>query len=200
MCSEDQWSSYGFGTTRGWVINGIIFIFGWTIPLTIPRLSLKWPQLESIMINNNNPLGLYILDHSPSHRISACLIFGHQPLSTCLLFFFFFVFPWRNQPVIFDFFSTLHPSQYPLSSHTCVLSGHASLTTHYWNGPWGSVIFQSASICFASLGKWCLGNSLILASYSIASLPSLFRSIRWLSPLLVKTAEVKWPISDPIYP
>ncbi len=28
---EDGWRSYGFVTTRGWVINDRIFIFGWTI-------------------------------------------------------------------------------------------------------------------------------------------------------------------------
>jgi len=100
----------------------------------------------------------------------------------CCFFFFVVValFPWghnlrETQPVIFDFLSALHPSQYPLSSHTCVLSGHASLTAYCWNGPWGSVIFQSAGICFASLGKWCLGNSLILASYSIAAASFLVR-------------------------
>ncbi len=35
LCSEDERRSYGFGTTRGWVINDRIFIFGWTIPLRI---------------------------------------------------------------------------------------------------------------------------------------------------------------------
>ncbi len=33
MRSEDERRSHGFGTTWGWVINYIIFIFGWTIPL-----------------------------------------------------------------------------------------------------------------------------------------------------------------------
>ncbi len=34
LCSEDERRrSYGFGTTWGWVINDISFIFGWTIPL-----------------------------------------------------------------------------------------------------------------------------------------------------------------------
>ncbi len=35
LCSEDEQRSYGFGMTWGWVINDRIFIFGWTIPLTI---------------------------------------------------------------------------------------------------------------------------------------------------------------------
>ncbi len=30
LCSEDEWRSYWFGTTWGWVINDRIFIFGWT--------------------------------------------------------------------------------------------------------------------------------------------------------------------------
>ncbi len=34
-CSEDERRSYGFGTTRGWVINDRMFIFVWTIPLMI---------------------------------------------------------------------------------------------------------------------------------------------------------------------
>ncbi len=33
LCSEDEWRSYGFGTTSGWVINDRILIFGWTNPL-----------------------------------------------------------------------------------------------------------------------------------------------------------------------
>ncbi len=28
LCSKDEWRSYGFGTTRGWVINVINFHFG----------------------------------------------------------------------------------------------------------------------------------------------------------------------------
>ncbi len=31
LCSEDEWMSYRFGTTWGWVI----FIFGWTKPLNV---------------------------------------------------------------------------------------------------------------------------------------------------------------------
>ncbi len=33
LCSEDEQSSYRCETTWGWVINDMIFIFGWTIPL-----------------------------------------------------------------------------------------------------------------------------------------------------------------------
>ncbi len=33
LCSQDERRSYGFGTTWGWVINDIIFIFGSTVPL-----------------------------------------------------------------------------------------------------------------------------------------------------------------------
>ncbi len=32
LCSEDEWKSYSFGTTWGWVINDRISILGWTIP------------------------------------------------------------------------------------------------------------------------------------------------------------------------
>ncbi len=33
LCSEDERRSYRFGTRWGWVINDIILIFGWAIPL-----------------------------------------------------------------------------------------------------------------------------------------------------------------------
>ncbi len=33
LCYKDERISYGFGTTRGWVINNIILILGWIIPL-----------------------------------------------------------------------------------------------------------------------------------------------------------------------
>ncbi len=40
LCSEDEQRSYGFVTTGGRVINDIIFIFGWIIPLM--RLFRIW--------------------------------------------------------------------------------------------------------------------------------------------------------------
>ncbi len=44
LCSEDERRSYGFGMTRGWVINDRISIFGWTIPLMSESLNhlFKW--------------------------------------------------------------------------------------------------------------------------------------------------------------
>ncbi len=39
LCSEDEWKSYRFGTTWGWVINDWIFICEWTIPLKLHILS-----------------------------------------------------------------------------------------------------------------------------------------------------------------
>jgi len=35
LCSEDEQRSYGVGTAWGWVINDLIFIFGWTNPLSL---------------------------------------------------------------------------------------------------------------------------------------------------------------------
>ncbi len=35
LCSKDEKTSYGFGTTWAWVMNYRIKIFGWTIPLNI---------------------------------------------------------------------------------------------------------------------------------------------------------------------
>ncbi len=33
LCSNHERKSYGFGTTRGWVINDWLFILGWTLAL-----------------------------------------------------------------------------------------------------------------------------------------------------------------------
>jgi len=38
LCSEDEWKSWGFGTTWGWVNDDRIFIFGWTNSL----MNLSW--------------------------------------------------------------------------------------------------------------------------------------------------------------
>ncbi len=35
LCSAEQRNSYKFGTTWGWVNDDRIFIFGWTIPLSV---------------------------------------------------------------------------------------------------------------------------------------------------------------------
>ncbi len=42
LCFEDEWRSYRFETTRGWVINDRIFIFGWTNPLRAISF-VVWP-------------------------------------------------------------------------------------------------------------------------------------------------------------
>ncbi len=47
FCSEDEWRSYGFGTTWGGVINDRVFIFGWTIPLTKVALLKTFPRVSS---------------------------------------------------------------------------------------------------------------------------------------------------------
>ncbi len=41
LSSEDEQTSYGFGTTWGWVINYTIFILGWTNPLNALFTDLK---------------------------------------------------------------------------------------------------------------------------------------------------------------
>ncbi len=57
LCFRDEWRSYGFGTTWGWVINDIIFIFGWTIHLILRTLHLcdiksrKLREIVSILRN-----------------------------------------------------------------------------------------------------------------------------------------------------
>ncbi len=39
LCLAEQRNSYRFGTTWGWVNDDRIFIFGWTIPLTLIKIS-----------------------------------------------------------------------------------------------------------------------------------------------------------------
>ncbi len=53
LCSKDEWGSYGFGTTWGWVINDSIFIFGWTIPLNF-----------SVVPNMNNSMASEDLEYA----------------------------------------------------------------------------------------------------------------------------------------
>ncbi len=73
LCSEDEQRSYGFGTTRGWVISDRIFIFGWTNPLMIlstntnikcNSLLLTWVAWEYLFVvmwlwNNLHRLWVY---------------------------------------------------------------------------------------------------------------------------------------------
>ncbi len=56
LCSEDERRSYRFETTWGWVINGRIFIFGWTNPLkqiaaktysALWRGRMKWREFRA---------------------------------------------------------------------------------------------------------------------------------------------------------
>ncbi len=42
LCSEDEWRSYGFGSTWGWVFNYRILIFRWTIPLRQAKNKYKY--------------------------------------------------------------------------------------------------------------------------------------------------------------
>ncbi len=42
LCSDDERRSYWFGTTSGWVIKEVIFIFGWTNPLREPHKRYKF--------------------------------------------------------------------------------------------------------------------------------------------------------------
>ncbi len=49
LCSEDEQRSYGFETTWGWVINDIIFIFGWTNPLIC--LWKQWYIFQDSLMN-----------------------------------------------------------------------------------------------------------------------------------------------------
>ncbi len=50
LCSDDERRSYGFGTTWGWVINDIIFIFGWTNPLREQSVCVLFPPLDGAAV------------------------------------------------------------------------------------------------------------------------------------------------------
>ncbi len=48
VCSEDERRSYVFETTQGWVINHIIFSFGWTIPLKFQEAIYYTPTVQNV--------------------------------------------------------------------------------------------------------------------------------------------------------
>ncbi len=48
LCSAEQRHSYRFGTTWGWVNDERIFIFGWTVPLSINE---TWADTQQLVIN-----------------------------------------------------------------------------------------------------------------------------------------------------
>ncbi len=50
LCSEDEWRSYGFGTTWGWVINDRICIFEWTVPLIVEKKKLQETLSNNITV------------------------------------------------------------------------------------------------------------------------------------------------------
>ncbi len=65
LCSAEQRNSYRFGTTRGWVNDEIIVIFGWTIPLrqkhspinkAEPRFANKWHLWCCAWVKRKDPL------------------------------------------------------------------------------------------------------------------------------------------------
>ncbi len=56
LCFKDEQSSYRFGTTWGWIINDIIFIFGWANPLIL-ILKLCSCDMTSLLLD----LCLFIL-------------------------------------------------------------------------------------------------------------------------------------------
>ncbi len=60
LCSEDERSSYGFGTTWGWVINDIISILGWTNPLIGSRKKRE-PNLQYLAYLNTILFLVFIL-------------------------------------------------------------------------------------------------------------------------------------------
>ncbi len=68
LCSEDEWMSYGFGTTWGWVINDRIFIFGWTIPL-------RWQDEHRSHVSNSTVLA----DCSSNQLQNTCLEVSSNP-------------------------------------------------------------------------------------------------------------------------
>ncbi len=58
LCWGEQRNSYRFRTTRGWVNDDSIFIFGWTIPLkshhTIPGTHIAYYTSHACFIFNYN--------------------------------------------------------------------------------------------------------------------------------------------------
>ncbi len=74
FCSEDDWRSWGFGTTWGWVINVRMIIFGWTNPLR------TWVWFWNVLFNIaalHNPAVIGYKDVTFTHsRVNFILKYG----------------------------------------------------------------------------------------------------------------------------
>ncbi len=81
LCSEDERSFYGFGTTWGLVINDKIFILGWSIPLTQHFLECsKSLSFNSYIVHSEqNSLFLFLFLYPLVKRMKTCRTWGSQP-------------------------------------------------------------------------------------------------------------------------
>ncbi len=61
VCSEEQTHSYRFGTTWDWVNDDRIFIFGWTIPLSVKL----YRETSNLIISKN--IRLHFILKTNSH-------------------------------------------------------------------------------------------------------------------------------------
>jgi len=75
LCSEDKQRSYGIGTAWGWVINDLIFIFGWTIPLNSNNIKLLSTALLKAFYpdNTESHLGNHFDCHSETNTYTVSL-------------------------------------------------------------------------------------------------------------------------------
>jgi len=66
LCFEDERRSYRVGTTWGWVINDLIFIFGWTNPLKQDR---ERYNANILLINGVDPYAVTKEDYAALPQI-----------------------------------------------------------------------------------------------------------------------------------
>ncbi len=79
LCSDDERRSYGFGTTWGWVINDIIFIVEWTIPLRCHRIYRQlWQNFEKNPVISHSHNQTFHARLKMSTETEACVWAGHK--------------------------------------------------------------------------------------------------------------------------
>ncbi len=71
LCSDEERNSYRFGTSGRWVNDDRIVIFGWTIPLKLPKCTNSIIQQGELWFLNELPLtsvppGLLHTKHPPA--------------------------------------------------------------------------------------------------------------------------------------
>jgi len=82
--TKSKIEEYGLGTTWGRVINYIIFIIGWTIPLTMSSILVNTYVFSSVFADDirlkwlNNLINFVLLWPRTAERFEMCPLYGHE--------------------------------------------------------------------------------------------------------------------------